>query len=344
MKKTQSDKTGGFEDFGEFLDAVKRVHIDSQSDGRIDDLRAKVMTIGTDSSGGVLVPEQFAEEIFAHAIEESVVMSKAFIQPMKTDKVNMPRLRDADRSSNMFGGVSFNWLTETADRSTNEASPAVAELELEANNGVATAYVSNNLIADAYDFAAFFRYAFGKTVGFYVDAAAFNGTGNGQPLGVIPSGAAIAVSRSSANKVDMVDLKNLAKRFSPSGWRRGDLFINQEVIPQFFELQSEAANSVSVVNLMTRKFFGIDVVPTEYIPALGTKGDVVLADFSQYVIGKRSLVISASGHVPDYFQANKTLWKIEVRIDGQPAVDAAYTPYKGSSTVSPFIVLDDPTG
>lgn len=267
-------------------------------------------------------------------------MQKAFIAPMSSSRVIFPRLVDSDRSSNMYGGISFSWLAEEANRATNAADPAVGQITLEAKDGTATAWVSNSLMADAQGFSAFFRRAFGQAIAFYVDAHAFNGTGSGQPLGVIPSDASIGEDRGGSNAVNMVDLKELAKRFAPSGWKNGNLFVNQDVLAQLFELQSEAANSVSVLNLTTRRFFGIPITPTEYCPALGTTGDVTLADFSQYIIGNRDLIIEASGHVNSYWQKNQTLWKMTIRIDGQPAVSGAYTPYKGTNTISPFVVLN----
>jgi HK97 family phage major capsid protein len=84
---------------------------------------------------------------------------------------------------------------------------------------------------------------------------------------------------------------------------------------------------------------GIPVMFNERSVALGTAGDVVLADLSQYLIKEGSgPYVAMSEHV--YFTTNKTVMKIFWNVDGQPWLDAPI-PLEGSTsnTVSPFIVL-----
>jgi HK97 family phage major capsid protein len=85
------------------------------------------------------------------------------------------------------------------------------------------------------------------------------------------------------------------------------------------------------------QLFGRPVIPVEYCQTMGTAGDVIFADFSQYVfIDKGSPETASSIHLR--FDYGETALRFVFRCDGQPKWNAALTPFKGSSTVSPFIV------
>jgi HK97 family phage major capsid protein len=67
------------------------------------------------------------------------------------------------------------------------------------------------------------------------------------------------------------------------------------------------------------------VIFTEKTETLGNKGDLMLCDFSQYVVGLR--------------EGMRFDTSIQ-RHDGQPLWDSALTLEDGSTTVSPFVVLE----
>jgi len=65
--------------------------------------------------------------------------------------------------------------------------------------------------------------------------------------------------------------------------------------------------------------------------------DILLADFSQYIIGMRdNLRMDVSPHV--YFESDESLGRLIERHDGQPLWSKALTLEDGT-TVSPFVVL-----
>jgi HK97 family phage major capsid protein len=72
------------------------------------------------------------------------------------------------------------------------------------------------------------------------------------------------------------------------------------------------------------------VLFTEKLPAVGDKGDILLADFSQYAIGvRKEITIEKSGHV--YFMSDETAWRAITRVDGQGRWNKAYTPANGAT-------------
>jgi HK97 family phage major capsid protein len=77
---------------------------------------------------------------------------------------------------------------------------------------------------------------------------------------------------------------------------------------------------------------------SEKTEKLGDKGDIILADLSQYVVGLRSeMRFDMSIHV--HFQTDELLARLIERHDGQPLWDAPLTLEDGSTTVSPFVTL-----
>jgi HK97 family phage major capsid protein len=84
---------------------------------------------------------------------------------------------------------------------------------------------------------------------------------------------------------------------------------------------------------------GRPAIMTEKLPALGTKGDLILVDPSLYIIGDRQQIeIAASEHVN--FLANQMTWRVVERVDGQPWLDKPITLQDNATQVSPFVVLN----
>ena len=83
---------------------------------------------------------------------------------------------------------------------------------------------------------------------------------------------------------------------------------------------------------------GRPVLPVEYCCTLGTTGDIALCDFSQYLLATKGGMQSAvSIHVR--FIYDETVIRFVWRVDGQPSWAAALTPFQGTNTQSPFVVL-----
>ena len=86
------------------------------------------------------------------------------------------------------------------------------------------------------------------------------------------------------------------------------------------------------------RLLGKPVVPIEYCETLGTVGDIMFVNLSQYVmITKGGPELSSSMHVR--FIEDEMTFRTIFRTDGDTAWSSAVTPFKGSATQSPYIVL-----
>jgi len=88
---------------------------------------------------------------------------------------------------------------------------------------------------------------------------------------------------------------------------------------------------------------GKPIIWSKHCSTLGTAGDIVLADWSQYLVGQKagqgaSGKYDTSIHLK--FDADQTCFRFVFRIDGQPWWPSAFTPPQATNdTTSPFIAL-----
>lgn len=83
---------------------------------------------------------------------------------------------------------------------------------------------------------------------------------------------------------------------------------------------------------------GRPVLPMEQAGALGTTGDILLIDPSQYDwIEKGNLRSETSIHV--LFDTDQTCFRFTLRASGTPTWDTPVTAYKGETARSPYVAL-----
>ena len=79
------------------------------------------------------------------------------------------------------------------------------------------------------------------------------------------------------------------------------------------------------------------VLVAEQCPTLGTPGDIILGDFSQYVIVDGGLKSDLSLHV--LWTTFQGVFRFTLRCAGLPIWSTPITPYNGGPTRSPFVIL-----
>ena len=88
-----------------------------------------------------------------------------------------------------------------------------------------------------------------------------------------------------------------------------------------------------------RYLHGCRVLSCEYASTLGSAGDVILVDLSQYeIVDKDSATSVRSIHVK--FLEAESCYKFVYRCNGQPGWQSALRPYQGTATQSPIVVLE----
>jgi hypothetical protein len=78
-------------------------------------------------------------------------------------------------------------------------------------------------------------------------------------------------------------------------------------------------------------------VIVEQAETLGTAGDMVLADFSQYVVITQGSGLRSATSMHVRFIYDEMAFKWSYDINGMPSIKKPITQFKGSNTVSPFV-------
>lgn len=334
------DRKDGWTGFGEFLKEVRQACL-----GGLRDPRLKTtghMETGDDAQGGFLCPEEWAEGIFNVVMENSIVRPRAKVLQMSSDSLKIRRLVESSRVSSYFGGITFTWKYEGGDKSAVISKPALGELELTAHKLVGSMFASNELVADYPNFGEFMQIAFGQALAFEEDYHYVWGTGAGQPLGIMNAPATVQHARTGGFGIPIIaDLAEMAERLLPGSWATAVWMINPNVIGGLSQDATAGSNTGGILDLAEMLCLGRPIILTEKCAGAGAIGDVILADWNHYVIGNRSLEISASREVPGSygFLTDETFWRVVLRVDGQPIMDAPVTPRLGGETVSAFVVL-----
>jgi len=127
----------------------------------------------------------------------------------------------------------------------------------------------------------------------------------------------------------------LDKRCKNAAW-----FMNNDVTPQL-PLMTIGDQPVYVANVNgapNGTLLGLPIVISEHCATLGTANDVVLGDFSKYLLLKKGgLTSDSSIHVQ--FLTGEMTYRFQMRVNGQPAWSTYRTPLNGSTTTSPFVGL-----
>lgn len=340
------DNEKRFSSFGEQLMAAYRAAMPGgKVDERLSTRAASGLNETTPSDGGFLVQQDFVTELLKRTYETGILASKVKRIPISTNANGMKiNAIDEDSRANgsRWGGVQTYWEGE-ADEIT-ASKPKFRQMELSLKKLTGLCYATDELLQDAAALEAVIRQAFAEEFGFKIDDAILSGSGEGEPLGILNSGAIVTVAK-EASQTDIITVENLIKMWNRL-WSRSRAnavwYINQELEPYLYTLKiGDKPVYIPAGGLSEKPYgtlFGRPVVPIEQCSAAGEVGDIILADIGQYLLIDKGGVKSASSiHVRFLYDEN--VFRFIYRVDGKPIWTKPLTPYKGSATVSPFVTL-----
>jgi HK97 family phage major capsid protein len=323
--------------FGDFLQLVAagNDHLIGKRYGEYCVKSALAESSGT--AGGYLVPEVLRDDLMRDLSELAIFRGRCTVVPMSSATLELPIWDITTATSKgippFWGGMSLSWLSEAAALPENEGK--FRQLSLKANLIGGTVLSSTPLVEDAAGLEAWLRRAFARSLAWFEDYFAINGTGAGQMQGVIAASGSVSVTR-TGSPINAADTQSMLSRlYSPQPGNA--LWLTSRTI-----LNSLSAITNWIPNGQLQ-LHGMPIRPTVLQPAAGTKGDVILVDPALYVLGDRGMLeISASPYASaSIFEQNQLMWRIAERIDGRLLVNQPISiPDGGSNTVSPVVVLN----
>ena len=347
------DRRDHFASAGEFFQAVMRAGTPGgQVDPRLSTRAASGMAESVPSDGGFLVDTEVSGEILKNVWSSGAILPRISKVTLGGNK-NAMKFNGLDETSRVdgsrAGGIVAYWANE-ADLKT-KSKPSFRKIELSLNKLVGLCYATDELLDDAPALAMTINEGFKAEFDFKITDAIINGSGAGQPLGILNAGCVVSVGKEAGQAADTILFENVNKMWSrlmAASRPNAVWIINQDCEPQL-NTMSIAVGTGGIPVYMPAggaaaspysTLFGRPVVPIEHCQTVGTTGDIMLCDFSKYkAIDKGGMKGDVSIHVQ--FIYDESVFRFVYRFDGQPVLASAITPFKGTNTLSHFVKLDD---
>ena len=354
-----------FPDFGDFLRAVQVNATERTMDPRLrkSDIRnpqvraAAGMNEEVASSGGFLVMTEIGAMIEKAAFETGMLASKTTKIPLgpNSNGMKLPGIDETSRvDGSRWGGVRGYWLNEAG--SLTSSKPKFRNIELGLNKLAVLVYATDEMLADATTLGSVIQRSASEEFGFKLDDAVVRGTGAGVPLGILNAACTVSVSKETSQVAASILYENISKmraRMLPRSFANAQWFINVDCMPQLEKMFIPHKNVAGSENVSGQSvwmpprgaqdppngtIFGRPVNVVEQCETVGTVGDIILADLGMYLMTTKGGVQAASSiHVN--FLTDETAFRFIMRTDGQPSLNSAITPYKGTGTLSSFVTL-----
>ena len=350
---THDEADTPFTRIGDELKAVQRATL---TQGRELAPRLKALNmkaLGTNeligSEGGFLLEPSFAQEILQPMHESGAYSSRVQNIPIGA-QANGITVRAVDETSRVtgsrWGGIQGYRLNEAG--TFTASTPTFRLVELRLKKYAVICYATDELLQDSTALGGIIQQGASEELSFMVNDDIFEGSGQGGPLGILKSPALISVAKEAGQPAATImtqNIVNMWKRCHPASKGNSVWFINTDCTAQIYQMSLSVGTGGmpmfmlpgSLPNSPAGTLMGRPVVETEYNSTLGTLGDIVLADMSQYAMIQRDVTAASSIHVQ--FLTDQTCFRFVYRCDGQPKIAAPLTPFHGTNTLSPFVAL-----
>jgi HK97 family phage major capsid protein len=311
-------------------------------------LQAAATGAGTqsDSNLGFAIPTEVAPGIEREMYDSGEILSRVDARTVTGNSIAYNVLDETSRAdASRQGGVLGYWVDEgTAPTASNTK---LARIEMKLRKVGAFGVMTDELLSDAVALGGELESAFANELIFQTENKIYRGNGASAPLGFLNAPCLVSVAKETGQAASTINSTNLSKMWArlPARSKANAVWlINVDCEPQLDELTLPAGTAglqprfvnYNADGILTIK--GRPVIPVEYAETVGTVGDIALVDLSRYrVIRKGGVEQASSMHV--YFSTGEQAFRAFYRVDGQPVPRAAITPFKGSSTLSPFVVL-----
>jgi len=347
----EHDGKFGFKSMGGFLKAVHAAG-GGIMDNRLAAMKAASgMGENVGSDGGFLVPGEFSTVLWQRSVDspESLI-ARTDSYPIVGNRMTFPQSAETSRKDGArAGGVQGYWLDEGTEKTASK--PTVGKLELNLHKHAVLIPVTDELLEDSsFALESYVGKVGSEELTFMTNNSLIRGTGAGMPLGILNAPVLITVDAEPGQAVTTIVAENISKMWSrmyaPS--RRNAIWlINQDIEPEMDNMAINVgtgglpvylpAGGYSASPYSTLK--GRPVIPVEWCSTLGTVGDIILCDWSQYVTLTKAGGIKTDVSMHVRFVYDEQVFRLVARVDGQPWWAAPLTPYQGTVTQSPFVAL-----
>ncbi|MEX2673521.1 MAG: phage major capsid protein [Phycisphaeraceae bacterium] len=337
----------GFDGVNDYLAAIVRAKTGQGFDSRrqtgaTEFQAASGQNKGSDPYGGFLVPARFAAQVTMSSDEENPWLRMRREFQSDSGNLSIPALEDRDRSSEDVGGFALSRLSEEGAVADQKVSFRSQKLQLNKAGGLVR--VSSELLEDsAVGVETFLNQVFGRSVGLLQSMDFINGTGVGEPLGVLNAPVLHTVDAEGGQTADTIEGANLIKmRQRCRNYDQAVWLTHTGTLDQLTQAHIAGTNSDRFLfspgngTDTPDTIMGRPVYFSEAAHLLGDKGDIMLVVPSQYGYIQNPLRIDMSMHAA--FSTDQLVFRVITRDDGRPMHTSTLQDARGYET-SEFVTL-----
>lgn len=344
----------GFRSFGEFCLSVHR----ASADGGVVDKRLHQLAPtsfgneGSGADGGFAVPPDFRGEITSKVMGEQSLLALTDRLTTSSNNLTIPLDEAEPWATN---GVRAYWEGEGAQ--IRNSKPVLQDKTIKLHKLAALVAVTDELLEDAPAMDAFIRRKAPEAMTYKVNEAILFGTGNGMPLGIVPSAVKVRQAKVSGQLADTIVGQNISdmwgRMYGPCRQRAVWLY-QQDVETQLDQMNQAVTNSTTGVaawplylppgglaNARNSTLRGREMIPLENCKALGDEGDLILADLSKYLTVTKTTGVRQDVSMHLYFDYAMMAFRFIFRLGGAPWWNGPVARANGVNTLSCFVTLED---
>lgn len=243
---------------------------------------SNVLSEGVDANGGYLVPEEYDHRLIDILDEENVMRKLGTrITTSGEHKINIAATKPAAA-----------WIEEGGALTFGDAT--FDQIILDAHKLHVAIKVTEELLYDnAFNLENYIMQQFGKALANAEEDAFINGTGTGQPLGILAAtgGADVGVMAKSATAITADELIDLIYSLKRPYRKSAAFLLNDQTLAAIRKLKDNYGQYLWQPSLQAGepdRILGYAAYTSPYFPAVAAgKAAVAFGDFSYYNIGDR---------------------------------------------------------
>lgn len=282
--------------------------------------RHKAMVEGTDSAGGYLVAPEVSDEL---------VRLKTYRTPLRNLFSSIRVGSDTLQIAQQTGGLTAAWTDELATKTA--ADFTFGQISVSVFTAAGLAVVSNQLLQDSNpSIDGLINSDLARRIAILEEIAFINGSGTGQPRGVLNTVGVNAVTYTDASPTagETLDaiIDAIAKTQDDGKTEPTDIVLHPRLWTRLiksresdghYTVEAGFQNRSSQSALPVRTLFGLPVTLSYNVPTnlgAGTnESRIIVGDFKQgLILDRQGIVVDDSSHV--YFTTNQTVFRGESRV------------------------------
>lgn len=340
------ETTHGFKSIGEFASAVRGAINAAQVGGSIDARLLAATPSGTHRGGGTAgegysLPPQYRDEV-----AELVTDFDEFGGVIDEEPTERREVKLAADETTPWGaaGVKAYWKSEGSQMTATQLADEGRTVPL--HELYALTLATEELLEDSPRLQSRLTKKAAQAIAWKKNLAIVEGTGAGQPLGWMKSAALVTVAKEAAQAADTIVSANVVNMYSRLQSVPGDnpfWLVGKSALPQLMTMTiGDKPIWIPPTGLAEAPggfLLGRPVRFSEFASEVGDKGDIQLISPKGYYGVRRTAGVDFASSMHLYFDYAVGAFRWMFRFGGQPHLEKAISPAKGSITRSHFVTL-----